>query len=66
MRYIDWIGVIWKETIFQAKGMYKQVRENMILSVNKNWINLAEEDSGKSCFGHAEFEMPLEHPNRDN
>lgn len=58
-------SVSWRESIFQAKGVCKQVRENMGLSVNKNWINMAEAYSDKSCMGHAEFELPLEHPNRD-
>lgn len=44
--------------------MCKQVRENMVLSVNKNKINVAEEHSNKSCLGHAESEMPVEPPKR--
>lgn len=64
MRFIESKGIFWRESIFQVKAMCKQVRENMVLSVNKNKINVAEEHSNKSCLGHAESEMPVEPPKR--
>lgn len=45
--------------------MCKQVRENVVLSVDKNWINMAEAHSDKSCFRHVDSELPLAHPSRD-